>query len=139
MSIQRNAKKTPLLYVSGTLEVEPRHPVSNIPLFRIYLVHQFNGLLVHGKHNASAHYQPSQPWKSSTPESEHALILEDQCCTMETILVQVPRFDALHPSLDCIQWLRDVHGDETCHAAYAKGCQSAEFLSGRGVRLCQLA
>lgn len=105
---------------------------------RIELIKQLHTLLVHRKHNPSAHHQSRQSRHCSRPERPKPLFPKDPNTAVETVPVLLPRLDTLHASLDAVQRLCDVHRDEACGGAETEGGCRAELFAGGDVRLCEL-
>lgn len=110
----------------------------NIPLVGIYLVEPHLDLFIRSKHQSSRHNQPRQSRQRTTPERQHTLVLEDSRCALEAISISLVRFDTLHARLDCVERLRNKHGDQTGQTTNGKGSHGAKLLAGCCVRLGHL-
>jgi hypothetical protein len=85
---------------------------------------------LHGKYNATAQYQPSQPGHSTRPKRQNAFVLEDGCRARETVLVVFLRLYRLHSRLDGIEWLRRVSA--TSSAPIHAGTFNSFFQFSKG-------
>ena len=72
------------------------------------------------------------------PERQHPLLPPYLRRAIHTIPVQPPRLDTLHPRLNRIQRLCNVHRDQACCAAERECGQGAEFLAGPRVGFGEL-
>lgn len=101
---------------------------SNVPFVWIQPIHQIYALLIHREDNSSTQNQSSEPRHCTTPESQEALVLCYHGCTCVAIPIELLRFYALHPGLDCVDWLSHIHCYQPGHSSNAKCRHGTEFL-----------